>query len=263
MRRSLKPCDSCGKPVQTHVTSPRCRECRRARSKSRRLSRCAWCDAAFVQVRADISCCSRRCGGLFRRGGRQDTAKGRRRDREAVAPGMSMHGRSRLLAAWRLADRRCEFCGDAVETVDHLIPLVRGGTNYEGNLAPACRKCNSAKADRTPIEFRYGARPGPSCHMPWMEDPRWVGIKVSQAKSAPRPKPLPPTRYCELCGGECQAKRRRYCSDACMWESNARQQRDAYRATHGLPVDATQPTRPRRRTWEVAPCQLEPAPVAA
>ncbi len=30
-------------------------------------------------------------------------------------------------------------------TVDHVIPLSRGGTNWPANLRPACRSCNSSK----------------------------------------------------------------------------------------------------------------------
>ena len=37
-------------------------------------------------------------------------------------------------------------------TVEHLIPLSRGGGNSWGNTACACRWCNHRKADRTPHE---------------------------------------------------------------------------------------------------------------
>ena len=51
----------------------------------------------------------------------------------------------------------CPWCGGrlALEnaTIDHVIPLARGGTNYEGNLVPCCKSCNSSKQDRLPIEF--------------------------------------------------------------------------------------------------------------
>lgn len=46
---------------------------------------------------------------------------------------------------------RCVYCGvllnDKNATIDHVIPLSRGGTNTKGNKVYACVKCNSSKAD--------------------------------------------------------------------------------------------------------------------
>jgi 5-methylcytosine-specific restriction endonuclease McrA len=39
-------------------------------------------------------------------------------------------------------------------TVDHLIPLARGGRNNTGNLGLACRTCNVDKGNLTEIEYR-------------------------------------------------------------------------------------------------------------
>lgn len=39
--------------------------------------------------------------------------------------------------------------------LDHIIPYSRGGTNRAGNLATACKRCNSAKADKTPTEAGF------------------------------------------------------------------------------------------------------------
>jgi 5-methylcytosine-specific restriction endonuclease McrA len=38
-------------------------------------------------------------------------------------------------------------------TVDHMIPVSRGGTNTIDNLVPACRSCNSRKWTKTPLEM--------------------------------------------------------------------------------------------------------------
>jgi 5-methylcytosine-specific restriction endonuclease McrA len=38
-------------------------------------------------------------------------------------------------------------------TVDHVLPLVRGGTNASDNLVPACKACNSSKNKRTVEEW--------------------------------------------------------------------------------------------------------------
>jgi 5-methylcytosine-specific restriction endonuclease McrA len=47
---------------------------------------------------------------------------------------------------------RCAYCGGTAETVDHLLPLSRGGTNTWLNTVAACLRCNNLKADRTPGE---------------------------------------------------------------------------------------------------------------
>ena len=41
---------------------------------------------------------------------------------------------------------------------DHVVPLVSGGPNDPGNLAPACEDCNRSKGARTPDEWRNPVR---------------------------------------------------------------------------------------------------------
>lgn len=56
-------------------------------------------------------------------------------------------------------DYRCFYCGKQVEklTKDHIIPLIRNGTDTTNNIVPACKRCNSRKNSR-PIEtFKEGA----------------------------------------------------------------------------------------------------------
>ncbi len=40
---------------------------------------------------------------------------------------------------------KCWMCGDVADSIDHVIPLARGGSNWPANLRPACRSCNSRK----------------------------------------------------------------------------------------------------------------------
>ncbi len=51
----------------------------------------------------------------------------------------------------------CYYCGrkfkPAELTMDHLIPLVRGGKSVHGNLVPACKECNSKKKYLLPVEW--------------------------------------------------------------------------------------------------------------
>ena len=60
---------------------------------------------------------------------------------------------------WRidLYGGRCYYCGAEADTIDHRIPLVRGGSHWPASLVPACRSCNSRKHDKTELEFRAAA----------------------------------------------------------------------------------------------------------
>jgi 5-methylcytosine-specific restriction endonuclease McrA len=41
---------------------------------------------------------------------------------------------------------RCYYCKKKTKlTVDHIIPLSKGGTNFISNIIPACIHCNSSK----------------------------------------------------------------------------------------------------------------------
>jgi 5-methylcytosine-specific restriction endonuclease McrA len=47
---------------------------------------------------------------------------------------------------------RCWICGTPASTIDHVIPLVRGGSGHPANLRPACRSCNSSKKAEWPVD---------------------------------------------------------------------------------------------------------------
>lgn len=51
----------------------------------------------------------------------------------------------------------CHYCGKKFPaeelTLDHLVPVVRGGRSTRGNLVVACRECNQKKKYLTPVEM--------------------------------------------------------------------------------------------------------------
>ena len=51
----------------------------------------------------------------------------------------------------------CHYCGGkfsaAALTMDHIVPISRGGKSTRGNLVPACKSCNSNKKYYTPAEI--------------------------------------------------------------------------------------------------------------
>ncbi len=77
-----------------------------------------------------------------------------------VAKAKAAVGRARRLGAAgtatarQLADRiamfggKCWMCGKSADTIDHVIPIAKGGTHWPANLRPACGPCNYGKQDR-------------------------------------------------------------------------------------------------------------------
>ena len=50
----------------------------------------------------------------------------------------------------------CHYCEKKFSrdelTMDHIVPLARGGTSTKGNVVPACKACNASKKLDTPAD---------------------------------------------------------------------------------------------------------------
>jgi len=57
----------------------------------------------------------------------------------------------------RIAAGRCHYCdrqvGSRGLTMDHIVPLIRGGRSSRGNVVPACKECNNQKKSLLPVEW--------------------------------------------------------------------------------------------------------------
>ena len=57
----------------------------------------------------------------------------------------------------RCAKGECHYCGRPTSprelTMDHIVPLSRGGKSTKGNLVPACKICNTKKKQLLPMEW--------------------------------------------------------------------------------------------------------------
>jgi 5-methylcytosine-specific restriction endonuclease McrA len=51
----------------------------------------------------------------------------------------------------------CYFCGKKVKfkdlTMDHLLPLARGGHSTKDNIVACCKTCNTKKKNLLPLEW--------------------------------------------------------------------------------------------------------------
>ncbi|MGK5095271.1 HNH endonuclease [Deltaproteobacteria bacterium TL4] len=55
------------------------------------------------------------------------------------------------------ACNRCYYCQKTVParmlTMDHVIPLARGGKSSKSNTVPCCKECNTQKKNLLPTEW--------------------------------------------------------------------------------------------------------------
>ncbi len=57
----------------------------------------------------------------------------------------------------RLAKGSCHYCRRQFPprelTMDHIIPVSRGGKSTKGNVVPSCKECNNTKKQLLPMEW--------------------------------------------------------------------------------------------------------------
>jgi 5-methylcytosine-specific restriction protein A len=57
----------------------------------------------------------------------------------------------------RISTGLCHYCrrqvGHRRLTMDHIVPLGRGGRSIRGNVVPACPDCNARKKALLPVEW--------------------------------------------------------------------------------------------------------------
>ncbi len=58
----------------------------------------------------------------------------------------------------RIAQGQCYYCGKKYLptdlTMDHIVPLARGGKSTKSNVVPCCKNCNNEKKYLTPVEIK-------------------------------------------------------------------------------------------------------------
>ena len=52
----------------------------------------------------------------------------------------------------------CHYCRERFKarelTMDHIVPIIRGGKSTKANVVPCCRGCNTQKQNLLPSEWR-------------------------------------------------------------------------------------------------------------
>ena len=56
-----------------------------------------------------------------------------------------------------MAKGTCHYCNRKTSsnslTMDHIVPIARGGRSTKGNLVTACKSCNNKKKQLLPMEW--------------------------------------------------------------------------------------------------------------
>jgi hypothetical protein len=60
----------------------------------------------------------------------------------------------------------CAYCGQQADTVDHIIPLNKGGSHDPENLTAACNRCNGSKRDSSSFFLKPSSPHAPTPFSP-------------------------------------------------------------------------------------------------
>ncbi len=50
-------------------------------------------------------------------------------------------------------DDKCAYCGDVATTIDHIVPVSKGGLDVPENVVPSCLQCNQQKINKDLADF--------------------------------------------------------------------------------------------------------------
>ncbi|MBF0141874.1 MAG: HNH endonuclease [Magnetococcales bacterium] len=95
----------------------------------------------------------------------------------------------------RLGQGKCHYCGRRFSprelTMDHMIPLIRGGETSRRNCVPSCVECNRQKQNLPPGEWKGR-----------LEQLREMTGEDSSSGQACVPSPKPPRQHGEAEAGK-------------------------------------------------------------
>lgn len=125
---------------------------------------CCICGSLFIHWQSSSITCSNECAAENKRRVRKNRAARRRaREREAFVSDVHLH-----LLIEEHGDS-CHLCGLPIDldkqvphpqsaTIDHVVPLARGGKHEPANCRPAHFRCNSFKRDEvTALTYEWDA----------------------------------------------------------------------------------------------------------
>jgi len=181
----MKKCTKCG---QEHEASPEfftvakrnsdgldiyCRPCRRViakdfylKNRQKEIERSKrWNKNNASKVARNMANCRKRDPEKYRQYDKQWKAENklkvysydctkRQKRRAAINKTQCKATHEEVQMVIKKANGLCYYCGKKAKlTLDHVIPLSKGGLHELSNLVAACSPCNSSKGNRDPIAF--------------------------------------------------------------------------------------------------------------
>lgn len=181
MAERTADCAHCGTTfTTTHSHKKHCtRKCGKQSAytytKRRYVVQCRWCASQFEASNKTRKTCSLKCNQRLQDAARREQniarvkawqhanperftrrmaeARSRRRALIANAPTKRITDRDLRRMKQRQRDR-CAYCHEVKPlTLEHVVPLVRGGSHALGNLCWVCRSCNCSKGRKLLVEW--------------------------------------------------------------------------------------------------------------
>lgn len=168
----LKKCEVCGAEFKPHSRQKYCSdECRKSAwqkmyhdrfvSKAKHVEKyCPACGNVFTTTSSRQKFCSKKCGKKYRGDGRIYRVSKDERLKQCVQNDKSLWLQPLIKRdnnTCQICGRKCDLydyevtasgamiCGDRYPTIDHIVPLSKGGQHIWANAQLACRKCNREK----------------------------------------------------------------------------------------------------------------------
>jgi 5-methylcytosine-specific restriction endonuclease McrA len=129
------------------------------RKENARLCSCKQCGIEYTSIRKDAGAyCSRKCTLKYAKKNREHIARASRK----IGGGFSD------VDVFKAAKWKCTICGIKVHqatgqhsetqaTIDHVVPMSKGGLHVWGNVQCACQRCNASKSDKIerPVQMTF------------------------------------------------------------------------------------------------------------